>query len=56
MNRRNFLAYTASSAGILLPAMHCFAASPDAAQLSVSGDVRSGAKSSAIIEGDFRGV
>jgi hypothetical protein len=57
MNRRNFLSYSASSAGILLPAMHCLAAaSPDAAQLSVPGDARSGTKSSAIIDDDFRGV
>src|ERR1700729_1058613 len=56
MNRRNFLVYTASSAGILLPTTHCLAASPDAARLSLPGDAPSGAKSSAIIEDDFRGV
>jgi Glycosyl hydrolases family 16 len=56
MNRRNFLSYTASSAGILLPAAHCLAAYPSAGALSVSGDARSRAKSSAIIEDDFRGV
>jgi hypothetical protein len=56
MNRRNFLVYSASSAGILLPAMHGLAASPDAAALSLSGDARSGEKSSAILEDDFRGV
>ncbi|HEY2464405.1 MAG TPA: glycoside hydrolase family 16 protein [Steroidobacteraceae bacterium] len=56
MNRRDFLVYTASSAGILLPATHCLAATPAAAQLSVSGDARSGARSSAIIDDDFRGV
>jgi hypothetical protein len=56
MNRRKFLSYGASSAGILLPAMHGLAASQDTAQLSVSDDARSGAKSSAIIEDDFRGV
>jgi len=56
MNRRNFLSYGASSAGLLLPAMHCLAASPDAAQLSASGDARGGTKSSAIIEDNFRGV
>jgi hypothetical protein len=56
MNRRNFLSYSASSAGILLPAVHSLAALPDAAQLSVFGDARRGAKSSAIIEEDFRGV
>jgi Glycosyl hydrolases family 16 len=56
MNRRNFLVYTASSAGILLPATHCLAASPGAATLSPSGDARSAANSSAIIEDDFRGV
>src|SRR5271156_6473959 len=53
MNRRTFLTYTASSAGILLPAAHCLAAS---ARLSVSADARSGPRSSAIIEDDFRGV
>ncbi|HEY2675429.1 MAG TPA: glycoside hydrolase family 16 protein [Steroidobacteraceae bacterium] len=56
MNRRNFLIYTASSSSILLPATHCLAASPDTPKLSPSGDARSGAKSSAIIEDDFRGV
>jgi hypothetical protein len=56
MNRRNFLSYSASSAGILLPAMRSLAALPDAAQLSVFSDARRGAKSSAIIEEDFRGV
>jgi hypothetical protein len=55
MNRRNFLVYSASSAGILLPAMHCLAASPDE-RLSASGDAQGGAKSSVIIEDDFRGV
>jgi Glycosyl hydrolases family 16 len=56
MNRRSFLCSTASSVGILLPAIHSLAALPDAAQLSVFGDVGSGAKSSAVIEDDFRGV
>src|ERR1700735_5095833 len=56
MNRRNFLVYSASSAGILLPAMHCVAAAPGAAPLSASGDARNAAKSPAIIEDDFRGV
>src|SRR3984957_30235 len=56
MNWRNFLVYTASSAGILLPATHCLAASPGAATMSPSGDARSAANSSAIIEDDFRGV
>ena len=56
MNRRNFLVYTASSAGLLLPTTRCLAVSHDATQLSVLGDARSGARSSAIIEDDFRGV
>jgi hypothetical protein len=56
MNRRNFLVYTASSAGMLLPATHSLAASLDTAKLSLSGDALSGSKSSAIIEDDFRGV
>jgi Glycosyl hydrolases family 16 len=56
MNRRRFLCSTASGVGILLPAMHSLAALPDAAQLSVFGDDRSRAKSSAVIEDDFRGV
>lgn len=56
MNRRNFLFYTASSAGILLPATHCLAARPAARELSASGDSRDGARSSAIIDDDFRGV
>lgn len=56
MNRRSFLVYSASSAGILLPATYCLAASADAARLSVSSDARSGTISSAILEDDFRGV
>ena len=56
MNRRNFLSYTASSAGMLIPAMHSLAALPDAAQLSAFGDAGSGAKAFVIIEDDFPGV
>jgi Glycosyl hydrolases family 16 len=56
MNRRNFLYFTASSAGILLPAMHSLAASPGAAPLSVFADNQSGSKASVILEDDFRGV
>lgn len=56
MNRRSFLVYSASSAGLLVPAVHCLAASRGAASLSASGDARSRASSSAIIEDDFRGV
>jgi hypothetical protein len=56
MNRRNFLIHTASSAGILLPATHCLAALPKGGPLSASGDARSGTRSSAIIDDDFRGV
>jgi Glycosyl hydrolases family 16 len=55
MNRRNFLFYSASSAGILLPAMHGREAWP-AGRLSVSGDAQSAGRSSAIIDDDFRGV
>src|SRR5271167_1994789 len=56
MNRRNFLIYSASSAGILLPPAHCLAASPDVARLSAPGDARNGPSASAIIDDDFRGV
>jgi Glycosyl hydrolases family 16 len=56
MNRRNFLYFTASSAGILLPAMHSLATSPGAAPLSVFADNQSGSKASVILEDDFRGV
>jgi Glycosyl hydrolases family 16 len=55
MNRRSFLFYTASSAGILLPVAHCIAANPKTA-LSVSGDARGRVKTPAILEDDFRGV
>lgn len=56
MNRRNFLSYTASSAGILLPAMHCLATSAGATPLSASTDNQKGANASAILEDEFRGV
>jgi hypothetical protein len=55
MNRRKFLAYGASSAGLLLPAAHSLAMSRGAARLSASGDAQNGEKSSAIVD-DFRGV
>jgi hypothetical protein len=53
MKRRDFLFYTASSAGALLPAVPYFAAS---AELSVSGDGLGAAAHSDIIKDDFRGV
>jgi beta-glucanase (GH16 family) len=56
MNRRNILFYSASRAGILLLASHCYAASPSGGGMSVSGDARSAAKTSAIIDDQFRGV
>src|SRR5271154_201281 len=56
MNRRNFLVYGASSAGLLLPATHCIAAPADRRQLSVASDARNGANLPAIIEDNFRGV
>ena len=57
MNRRNFLSYTASSAGILLPAMHCLATSARAAPLSAFADNgKRGEAPPAILEDEFRGV
>ena len=38
MKRRDFLFFTASSAGVLLPTLPYFAASGACAELSVSGD------------------
>ncbi len=56
MNRRNFLFYSASSAGALLPTRLPFAASSTAARVSVSGDRSSSAAASDIIEDNFQGV
>ncbi len=53
MKRRDFLVYTASSAGALLPTMPYFAAS---AELSASGDELGAAAHSDIIKDNFRGV
>ena len=53
MKRRDFLVYTASSAGTLLPTVPYFAAS---AELSPSGDALGAAAHSDIIEDNFRGV
>ncbi len=53
MKRRDFLVYTASSAGALLPTVPHFAAS---AELSASGDELGAAAHSDIIKDNFRGV
>ena len=56
MNRRDFLFYSASSAGVLLPTRPPLAASCASAQVSVSGDRSSSAAASDIIEDNFWGV
>ncbi len=56
MKRRDFLFFTASSAGVLLPTLPYFAASGASAELSVSGDGVGAAAHSNIIEDNFRGV
>jgi hypothetical protein len=56
MKRRDFLLFTASSAGVLLPTLPYFAASAASAGLSVSGDGLGAAARSDIIEDNFRGV
>jgi hypothetical protein len=53
MKRRDFLVYTASSAGALLPTVPHFAAS---AELSASGDELGAAVHSDFIKDNFRGV
>jgi len=55
MNRRDFLFYTASSAGVLLPARPPVAARFAPAGVSVSGD-RNSAAPADIIEDNFQGV
>jgi hypothetical protein len=55
MNRRDFLLYSASSAGALVQTPPCFAASNAAAGMSASGD-RGKASAVSIIEDGFRGV
>jgi hypothetical protein len=56
MKRRDFLFFTASSAGVLLPTVPYFAASATSAELSVSGDGLGAAAHSDIINDNFRGV
>jgi hypothetical protein len=56
MKRRNFLFYTASTAGALLPALRAVFAAPASAQSSVSGDSVRAAGAAAIIEDDFHGA
>ena len=56
MKRRDFLFFTASSAGMVLPMLPYLAASGASAELSVSGDGVGAAARANIIEDNFRGV
>jgi hypothetical protein len=56
MNRRDFLYYTASTAGTLLPTRPTVAASRAPAQMSVSGDRGGSSAAPLIIEDAFQGV
>jgi hypothetical protein len=56
MKRRDFLFYTVSSAGVLLPTLRSVAASSAAAQSPVSSDSLGTAAASSVLADDFRGV
>jgi hypothetical protein len=56
MKRRDFLFYTASSAGLQLPLLRSAAAASTRSQSSASGDSSRTGGESAIIEDNFRGV
>jgi hypothetical protein len=56
MKRRDFLFYTASSAGVLLPALNSIAASPAPAQSPVSNDSLGTTAAANVLADDFRGV